>query len=72
LTFSAFYEIIDIEPVAKGAKMVDTGWKKEMDRLYEKTAKNWWKTGNTKKRRNGVTIAVNLSCAQEQRKQSRD
>jgi len=52
--------------------MVDTGWKKEMDRLYEKTAKNWWKTGNTKKRRNGVTIAVNLGCVQEQRKQSRD
>ena len=29
--------------------MIDTGWKKEMERLYEKTAKNWWKTGNDNK-----------------------
>jgi len=50
LTFSAFYEIMYIETMAKGATMqFDTGWKKEMDKLYEKTAKNWWKTGTTKK-----------------------
>jgi len=71
LTNSQINEIIGIELMAKGIKMVNTGWKKEMDKLYEKTAKNWWKTGNTKKRRNGVTIAVDLGCAQEQEKQSR-
>ena len=50
LIFSVFYEIIYIETMAKGATMqFDTGWKKEMDKLYEKTAKNCWKTGTTKK-----------------------
>jgi hypothetical protein len=29
--------------------MIDTGWKKEMDKLVEETAKNWWNTGNCKK-----------------------
>jgi len=32
--------------------MIDTGWKKEMDALYEETAKNWWNTGNCKKANN--------------------
>jgi len=33
----------------KDANMIDTGWKKEMDKLCEETAKNWWNTGNCKK-----------------------
>tara|TARA_R110000824_G_scaffold3106_8_gene14288 strand:- start:371 stop:523 length:153 start_codon:yes stop_codon:yes gene_type:complete len=29
--------------------MVETGWKKEMNTLYEETVKNWWSTGNDNK-----------------------
>ena len=37
----------------------DTGWEKEMNKLYEKTAKNWWKTGNAKKC-TGIKVDVYL------------
>ena len=41
-------------------KTKDTGWKQEMDALYERTRKNWENTGKAKKA-NGVGDTISLA-----------
>ena len=44
--------------------MVITGWKKEMDKLYKSTTKNWYKTGKAKKNP-AATVNVSLQGKDE-------
>ena len=41
-------------------KIKDTGWKQEMDALYERTRKNWENTGKAKKAK-GVSGIISLA-----------
>lgn len=40
-------------------KTKDTGWKQEMDKLYERTRKNWKSASKVKKSR-GLNATLNL------------
>jgi len=48
--------------------MIDTGWKKEMEKLCKETAKNWERTGNVKKS-SGVNGNINLGYGKDIREE---
>ena len=49
--------------------MYRADWKKELDKVYKETVKNWWKTGRPEKS-NGINAQVSLGQGKEKGKQS--